>query len=296
MSDNDREFFFRHLNEIGIDTEFIIRETFLGYKWRKERGKLYGADRDLPTKLIKMYYELNPDEITFDRLRKAFVRKYIRNESRLECVHSEFELKGLERMYEYIHSSEIDDRFDVYTLLDLHRALFSYSPYPEYAGNIRNDNVYLPGTGIDICDWRYIRRNLNDVDEDVQYLRSIASEIRNSDDSDQLLAYLDCCVEVNCRLIKIHPFMDGNGRTIRGFTNKLFEDVGLPPIYILERERGEYHRAMNKAINDFDYTDIKDFYRYKICDSIIELDINNRVRSVSDSPKVKRKTDDIKKN
>ena len=35
---------------------------------------------------------------------------------------------------------------------------------------------------------------------------------------------------------------------------------------------------MNKANNDGDYTDIKKFYHYKVCDSIVELDINPRIR------------------
>ena len=35
---------------------------------------------------------------------------------------------------------------------------------------------------------------------------------------------------------------------------------------------------MNKANNEGDYTDIQNFYRYKVCDSIVELDINPRIR------------------
>ena len=279
MGDEGREMVSYYLGEIGVEPEFIIRESFLGYKWRRERGKLYGVDQDLPTKLIRIYYELSQDDITFDKLKKAFVKRYIKNESRLENVHSEDEVKGLEKMYECVHSDEIEEMFDVYTLLDLHRALFSYAPFSEYAGVIRNHPVYLPGSGTDLCDWRYIIRKLNSIDEDVLYLRSIAPEIKALRDTTQMLAYLDCCVEVNCRLIKVHPFRDGNGRTVRAFTNKLLEDVGLPPIYIREKERSEYHKAMNLANNEGDFTDIKNFYRYKVCDSIVELDINERVSS-----------------
>ena len=52
-----------------------------------------------------------------------------------------------------------------------------------------------------------------------------------------------------------------------------------------------YHKAMNKANNENDYTDIKNFYRYKICDSIIELDINNKVREEKDITRTKQKRD-----
>ena len=119
LSDQEKKVFIRGLVDFGLDPEFLIRESFLGYKWRKERKKLYGADISVPTKLIKMYYELNPDEIVFDRLKNAFVKRYIRNESKLEDVHIDSEVRGLEKMYEYVHSDDIEYRFDVYTLLDL---------------------------------------------------------------------------------------------------------------------------------------------------------------------------------
>lgn len=73
--------------------------------------------------------------------------------------------------------------------------------------------------------------------------------------------------------------------------------MGLPPIYILERERGEYHKAMNLANNEGDYTAIRNFYRYKICDSIVELDINERVKKKNEKLryKVKSKSNDLKR-
>ena len=57
---------------------------------------------------------------------------------------------------------------------------------------------------------------------------------------------------------------------------------------------------MGKAIGDGDYSEIKNFYRYKICDSIIELDINERLRRESyvapmvDGIRVKQKKDDLR--
>ena len=104
-----------------------------------------------------------------------------------------------------------------------------------------------------------------------------------------------------CQLIKVHPFTDGNGRTVRGFINKFLEDAGFPPVYIKLVERDEYHDAMGKAIGDGDYSEIKNFNRYKVCDSIIELDINERLKRESfvapivDGVRVKQKLDDLKR-
>ena len=110
---------------------------------------------------------------------------------------------------------------------------------------------------------------------------------------DALLLYLNACVVVGCKMIKIHPYHDGNGRSVRGFMNKLLTDAGLPPTYVKVKERDVYQSAMDKAIRekeyDQDYTDIKNFYIYKVCDSIIELDIKeNSKKQVVEEEKPKQ--------
>ena len=67
--------------------------------------------------------------------------------------------------------------------------------------------------------------------------------------------------QLKCKLLKVHPFSDGNGRTIRCFINKLMEDAGLPSVYIKVDEREEYLKYMDKALCTEDYSDIKKFYR-----------------------------------
>lgn len=297
---NDKKSVVQQLESADIDIAFLIQEAFLGYKYRKYNHQLYISDAVLPTKLIKMYYKLNPHRISFNQMKSAFVSRYVTNESKLEGVndediHGKAEIAGFQKMYEYIHSSEIEYMFNVYTLKDLHKQLFSLTEYPECAGIFRNFDVYLPGTGTELSEWSMIRTRLDELDKQVQYLRDFSKVVRESNDVDQLLYYLDQCVILNCNLIKVHPFFDGNGRTIRAFTNKLLEDVGLPPIYIKATERTEYHKAINLANNEDDYSEIMSFYRYKICDSIIELDINDQVRMKNreirklENEKVKRK-------
>jgi fido (protein-threonine AMPylation protein) len=262
---------------LGVDPNRIIQEMFMGYKQRKQRKQLYGVDENIPNDLIGLYYELG-DRMPFDSLKKAFVSKYITQESRLEEVHSAEEIEGLRAMYEYIHSDESDYMFNIYTLKELHEKLYSKAPYPEFGGTFRRDDVYLPGTGTEIAEWSMIRPMLNELDKDVLMLWDLAPEVRICEDAGVMIDYLDEVIELGCKIIKVHPFKDGNGRSVRGFMNKLLEAAGLPPVYIKVNERTEYHKAMNKANNEGDYTDIKNFYHYKVCDSIVELDINPRVR------------------
>lgn len=54
------------------------------------------------------------------------------------------------------------------------------------------------------------------------------------------------------RFVWIHPFFDGNGRTIRLIFNLLLMKDGFPPAIILKTDKKKYYEALNKA-NNGDY-------------------------------------------
>ncbi len=49
------------------------------------------------------------------------------------------------------------------------------------------------------------------------------------------------------RMVWIHPFFDGNGRTVRLIFNLLLMSAGFPPAIILQQDRKKYYDALNKA-------------------------------------------------
>ena len=49
------------------------------------------------------------------------------------------------------------------------------------------------------------------------------------------------------RLVAVHPFIDGNGRTARLVMNLLLMRDGYPPTIILRANRGQYYRILAQA-------------------------------------------------
>jgi len=49
------------------------------------------------------------------------------------------------------------------------------------------------------------------------------------------------------RFVWIHPFFDGNGRTVRLAMNLLLMRKGFPPAVILKNDRAKYYDALNQA-------------------------------------------------
>ena len=287
------------VKESNKDIEKLILDCFKHYK---RTGKNHDEERDsLVTDLIRIYYDLGYKDICFNNMKKSFVKKYILNESKLEGVnplslHGKQELEGLLKMYQYMHSDKIEANFNILTLRNLHKELYSCTPYPEFGGNFRTTFTYLRGAKTDICDWTKIYPSLLELNDYVFKLRELAPMVKEVHHSKEILRYLDKCSELSCKLIKIHPFVDGNGRTVRCFINKLMEDGGLPSVYVKNQERLWYFDSMRKAMDDEDYSHINMFYRYKVCDSIVELDINDRLlarktesrkQTSSDAEKVK---------
>ena len=52
------------------------------------------------------------------------------------------------------------------------------------------------------------------------------------------------------KLVKIHPFIDGNGRTARLIMNLILMQAGYPPAIILKQDRQKYYNTLEKANKD----------------------------------------------
>ena len=270
------------LNKTQKELEEIVSKLSEDYIERKRTRNLYKTGLNIPKRLLIFYYQLNRENRHLNDNAESFIKHYIACESILENAHLNFEKQGLKEMYEYLFSNEINENFDIYTLLDLHRKLFSKAPYPEAGGLIRNSEAHIDGAPINLATPSEIRIELKFLDNDLKEILAMQEEIKTN--KSYLFTYIDKCIILSSRLIKVHPFTDGNGRTIRAFLNKLFMDVELPPIYISSNENKTYKKAMQKAIGEEnDFSSIIKFYYYKICDSIIELEASHKNKTYNKS-------------
>ena len=105
-----------------------------------------------------------------------------------------------------------------------------------FAGRIRNGGVRIVGAN-------FVPPNANKV----------------SDLLDELIAFVNknplglndivLSTIFHHKLVWIHPFFDGNGRTVRLAMNLILMRKGFPPAIILKNDRKKYYEALNAANN-----------------------------------------------
>lgn len=261
---------------MDLNRQEFLEVSFLDY-YSKLIKKNTKQNNNIPKNLIKTYY-LYMDHLPFNKIADNYRRKYILNENRLESVHNISEREGLRVVYDYVLSDEWKNFPNIYVILNIHNKLYSKVPHPEFGGKFRCANACIAESDVKTSDYNDISKHIAELYSTYDQLLKDAQEVINNKDKQEelLFSYIDRAIELKCRLIEIHPFPDGNGRSCRALLNILFRSIGLPPIYIRNAEKNEYIEAMDAAVRDKNYDYIKRFYYYKICDSIYDLDVSER--------------------
>lgn len=261
---------FKNYDKSMLDEEFI-NMVFCAYRLRKQKSSLYSSDDYIPQNVIKMYFDYE-NKSDFKKIISNFKEKYIFNESIIDNTTTEEEKSGLGEVYDYISSFDYDtQKFDIFIQsLLIHQKLYSKCPGKGFGGSLREGQALLKGISCDVMPAEEAKKYFNSFINNSNF---IFEPLNNND----IFSYIEGCVKLNVSLIKAQPFADGNKRTFRALLNLLLKKIGLPPIYIEPEEVKEYKRALFVAIVENDYDPIIKFYYYKICDSIIELDISEKL-------------------
>ena len=258
-----------NVNNRGEEMNPEILKIFEIYKSLKDANILYG-NYDLVVGFILLFIK-NEKSKSYDQIMSDFKNKYICSEMEIEKAHTKEERNGLSKVYDYIQNKDPEAEIGIASeIRTIHRILWSDMPYPEAGGELRTIQLYLPGSSVELSPPENIIVDLCEMYDALEELEAIKAEVNNCN-PEKVIEYIRKAVELTCNLIKIHPFLDGNGRTMRAFLNYLFKRVKIPPTYIMPQENEEYRKAMELALLHGDYSKIEEFYLYKVCDSIAEL-------------------------
>lgn len=120
-------------------------------------------------------------------------------------------------------------------VLDLHE-LVMLKLEKLFAGRFRNAGVRITGAN-------FTPPNALKVDALVEELIDFVNR------NEMELSPIVLATVFHHRFVWIHPFFDGNGRTVRLAMNLLLMRKGYPPAIILKNDRRKYYAALNAANN-----------------------------------------------
>lgn len=104
----------------------------------------------------------------------------------------------------------------------------------DFAGRYRNSGVRISGAN-------FVPPNALKIDD---FMVELVDWAKTS----ALDTVVKSCI-FHHRFVWIHPFFDGNGRTVRLVFNLLLMKEGYPPAIILKNDRKKYYDALNAANN-----------------------------------------------
>jgi Fic family protein len=138
------------------------------------------------------------------------------------------------KCFEYLEKflaekKEIDEQ----VILDLH-ALVLRSIDDENAGKYRSIQVFISGDN-------KLPSKSSEISKEMQNF--LAWYIKNKD----ILHPVELAAKFHYKLVKIHPFIDGNGRLVRLCINLILMAKGYPMIIIPMVRRAEYISSLNSS-------------------------------------------------
>lgn len=253
----------------NIEARELIAVLSKSYKKRKKENNLYTSDDMIPIRIIELY-EQSVVKPKFKNIVDSYKKKYIYNEARVEKNITRAEQQGLGEIYDYISNFDYEkNNFNIFICaMVIHQKLYSKCPNPSFGGTLRDDTAILVDSIVEVPPADVAKKYFNSFIPNSNF---IFEPLEQGD----MIGYIDTCVITITKLIKYQPFIDGNKRTFRALLNLMLKKINLPPIYIEVEEREEYKKALIAAMRDDDYKPMVRFYHYKICDAIVELDVNN---------------------
>ncbi|SFD18294.1 Fic family protein [Flavobacterium phragmitis] len=153
-----------------------------------------------------------------------------------KSLREHFETHNHDKAIDYLYSI-VNENYKLRSIdiLSIH-GLVLRSIEDDFAGRIRNGGVRISGAN-------FSPPNANKVSD---YIDELIDFINTNPLG---LNDIELATIYHHKLVWIHPFFDGNGRTVRLSMNLLLMRCGFPPAIILKNDRKKYYEAINQANN-----------------------------------------------
>jgi Fic family protein len=151
-----------------------------------------------------------------------------------KSLQEHFEAKNHEKAIDYLYTL-VNPKYTLRSIdiLSLHGLVLRMIE-DDFAGRIRNGGVRITGAN-------FVPPNATKVsdllDELIDFINTNPLQMND----------IELATVFHHRLVWIHPFFDGNGRTVRLAMNLLLMRKGFPPAIILKNDRKKYYEALNQA-------------------------------------------------
>ena len=220
-----------------LDLNFKNR---LDYKLKQ----LQGLRHIPPTQIIKlqeqfgieMTYNSNAIEGNRLTLKETFLvineGLTIKGKSLKDHLEAKDHFEALNYLYEFIEKDSRQGISEVF--IRSIQQLIVKETDTTWAGNYRNSDVIITGSNHTPPDASAVPHMVSDLIKWVSNNKNKLSPI-------ELAAFL------HHRIVFIHPFFDGNGRTARLVMNLILMQKGYPLVMILKNDRRRYYDSLDKA-------------------------------------------------
>lgn len=153
-----------------------------------------------------------------------------------KSLREHFEAKNHEHAINYLYTI-VNPHFifNSRDILSLH-GLVLRTIEDDFAGRLRNGGVRISGAN-------FIPPNAHKVPDLIDGLVHFVNT------NPQQLNIIELATYFHHKMVWIHPFFDGNGRTVRLAMNLILMKAGFPPAIILKNDRKKYYEALNQANN-----------------------------------------------
>lgn len=151
-----------------------------------------------------------------------------------KSLREHFEAKNHEKAIDYLYTL-VNEKYSLRSIdiLSLHGLVLRMIE-DDFAERIRNGGVRITGAN-------FVPPNANKVsdllDELIDFINTNPLQLND----------IELATVFHHKLVWIHPFFDGNGRTVRLAMNLLLMRKGFPPAIILKNDRKKYYEALNQA-------------------------------------------------